>query len=108
MSGIQDEDLKKLIIGLWTTPQQREIDLRSDSETFRKLASEQENLRKFESKIDEILCTIYEGDVTHFWLDSIKHDTSYAPFYPTWMLSAYTLALISKNLGVDNIIDINQ
>ena len=54
MSGIQDEDLKKLIIGLWTTPQQREIDLRSDSETFRKLASEQENLRKFESKIDEI------------------------------------------------------
>ena len=23
MSGIQDEDLKKLIIGLWTTPQQR-------------------------------------------------------------------------------------
>ena len=61
-----------------------------------------------ESKIDEIPCTIYEGDVTHFWLDSIKHDTSYAPFYPTWMLSAYTLALISKNLGVDNIIDIGS
>ena len=61
-----------------------------------------------ESKIDEIPCMIYEGDVTHFWLDSIKHDTSYAPFYPTWMLSAYTLALISKNLGVDNIIDIGS
>jgi DNA repair exonuclease SbcCD ATPase subunit len=54
MSSIQDEDLKKLIIGLWTTPQQREIDLTSDSETFGKLASEQENLRRFESKIDEI------------------------------------------------------
>ncbi len=54
MSGIQDEDLKKLIIGLWTTPQQREIDLTSDHETFSKLASEQENLRKFESKIDDI------------------------------------------------------
>ena len=54
MSGIQDEDLKKLIIGLWTTPQQREIDLTSDHETFGKLASEQEKLRKFESKIDEI------------------------------------------------------
>ena len=54
MSGIQDEDLKKLIIGLWTTPQQREIDLTSDYETFGKLASEQEKLRKFESKIDEI------------------------------------------------------
>lgn len=54
MSGIQDEDLKKLIIGLWTTPQQREIDLTSDYETFGKLASEQERLRKFESKIDEI------------------------------------------------------
>ncbi len=61
-----------------------------------------------ESKIDEIPCKIYEGDVTHFWLDSIKHDTSYAPFYPTWMLSAYTLALISKNLGVSHIIDIGS
>ena len=61
-----------------------------------------------ELKIDEIPCTIYEGDVTHFWLDSIKHDTSYAPFYPTWMLSAYTLALISKNLGIGNIIDIGS
>jgi len=54
MSGIQDEDLKKLIIGLWTTPQQREINLTSDHETFSKLASEQENLRKFETKIDDI------------------------------------------------------
>lgn len=54
MSGIQDEDLKKLIIGLWTTPQQREIDLTSDYETFGKLASEQENLRKFEGKMEEI------------------------------------------------------
>ena len=61
-----------------------------------------------ESKIDEIPCMIYEGDVTHFWLDSIKHDTSYAPFYPTWMLSAYTLALISKNLGASHIIDIGS
>tara|TARA_B100001750_G_scaffold45887_1_gene34088 strand:+ start:625 stop:1404 length:780 start_codon:yes stop_codon:yes gene_type:complete len=61
-----------------------------------------------ELTIDEIPCTIYEGDVTHFWLDSIKHDTSYAPFYPTWMLSAYTLALISKNLGIGNIIDIGS
>jgi hypothetical protein len=54
MSGIQDEDLKKLIIGLWTTPQQREIDLSSDHETFGKLASEQENLRKFESEMEGI------------------------------------------------------
>jgi len=54
MSSIQDEDLKKLIIGLWTTPQQREIDLSSDHETFGKLASDQENLRKFESKFEDI------------------------------------------------------
>ena len=54
MSGIQDEDLKKLIIGLWTTPQQREIDLSSDFETFGKLASEQESLKKFESKMADI------------------------------------------------------
>ena len=28
-------------------------------------------------------CRIFEGDLNQFWIDSIKHDTSYAPFYPT-------------------------
>jgi hypothetical protein len=54
------------------------------------------------------ICNVYEGDVNDYWLDSIKHDTSYAPFYPIWILSAYALALESKNLGVKQIVDIGS
>ena len=53
-------------------------------------------------------CKVYEGDVNDYWLDSIKHDTSYAPFYPIWILSAYALALESKNLGAKQVVDIGS
>lgn len=56
----------------------------------------------------EIPCKIYEGDINQYWLDSIKHDTSYAPFYPTWILSAYVLSLTAKNLGFQEVIDIGS
>ena len=45
----------------------------------------------YESNIAKVSCTIYEGDMSSYWLDSIKHDTSYAPFYPTWIISAFAL-----------------
>ena len=48
----------------------------------------------------------YEGDVNEFYLSSKKYDTNYQPFYPTWMLSAFFLSLISKYLGYTEIIDI--
>ena len=48
----------------------------------------------------------YEGDVNEFYLSSKKYDTNYQPFYPTWMLSAFFLSLISKYLGFTEIIDI--
>jgi len=62
----------------------------------------------YEMKILDIVCKVYHGDVNNYWLDSIKHDTSYAPFYPVWMLSAYVLALQSKSLGAKQIIDIGS
>ena len=62
----------------------------------------------YEMDILGIACSVYEGDVNNYWLDSIKHDTSYAPFYPIWILSAYALALESKNLGVKQIVDIGS
>jgi len=55
-----------------------------------------------------IKCRIFEGDLNQFWIDSIKHDTSYAPFYPTWMLSAYFLALESRNIGSSELIDVGS
>ena len=62
----------------------------------------------FEMKIKDIPCMVYEGDINQYWLDSIKHDTSYAPFYPTWILSAYALGLEAKKLGFDEVIDIGS
>ena len=62
----------------------------------------------YEMNILGTVCKVYEGDVNNYWLDSIKHDTSYAPFYPIWILSAYALALESKNLGVKQIVDIGS
>ncbi len=53
-------------------------------------------------------CIIYEGDINNHWLDSIKHDTSYAPFYPTWILSAYVLARKAVELGVRESVDIGS
>ena len=62
----------------------------------------------YEMDILGTACSVYEGDVNNYWLDSIKHDTSYAPFYPIWILSAYALALESKNLGAKQIVDIGS
>jgi hypothetical protein len=57
-------------------------------------------------EISRVSCRIYEGDINNYWLSSKKHDTSYQPFYPTWMLSAFTLALEAKFLGFDQLIDV--
>jgi len=53
-------------------------------------------------------CRIYEGDINNYWLSSKKYDTSYQPFYPTWMLSAFTLALEAKSYGFDQLVDIGS
>jgi hypothetical protein len=62
--------------------------------------------RSHDASISGITCRIYEGDINNYWLSSKKHDTSYQPFYPTWMLSAYALALEAKSLGFDQLVDI--
>jgi len=62
----------------------------------------------YEMNVLDTVCKVYQGDVNNYWLDSIKHDTSYAPFYPIWILSAYALVLESKNIGVKQIIDIGS
>tara|TARA_B100000029_G_scaffold352415_1_gene344966 strand:+ start:2744 stop:3565 length:822 start_codon:yes stop_codon:yes gene_type:complete len=61
-----------------------------------------------DAEICNTSCKIFEGDLNQFWINSIKHDTSYAPFYPTWMLSAYFLALESKNIGFSELIDVGS
>lgn len=63
-------------------------------------------LKSYDTAISGITCRIYEGDINDYWLSSKKHDTSYQPFYPTWMLSAYALALQAKSLGFEQLVDI--
>ncbi len=51
---------------------------------------------------------VYEGDINNYWLSSKKHDTSYQPFYPTWMLSAFALAHGAESLGYKELVDIGS
>ncbi len=62
----------------------------------------------FEMEILKIPCVVYEGDINQYWISSIKHDVSNQPFYPTWILSAYQVALESKRLGMRQIVDIGS
>ena len=62
----------------------------------------------FEQKIAGISCTVYEGDINQYWLNSIKHGSSCQPFYPTWIMSAYVMASIAKKLGYTELVDIGS
>ena len=59
-------------------------------------------------KFSETECIIFEGDLNNYWIDSLKHDSSYAPFYPTWVLSAFCLAFQTQKFGFEQIIDIGS
>lgn len=62
----------------------------------------------YEQTIGDIPCRIYEGDINQYWLNSISHGSSYQPFYPTWILSAYIISLVAKNLGYTEVLDIGS
>ena len=61
-----------------------------------------------ETHVLNLPCRFYLCDVNEYWLSSKKYDSNYQPFYPTWMLSAYTLALCAKSLGFDEIVDVGS
>ena len=62
----------------------------------------------FEQEISGVQCTIYEGDINEYWLNSIKHGTSCQPFYPTWIMSAYVMTCFAKHLGYAELVDIGS
>jgi hypothetical protein len=62
----------------------------------------------YEEDIEGTLCTVYEGDINQYWLNSIKHGSSCQPFYPTWIMSAYVMTSIVKELGYLELIDIGS
>ena len=62
----------------------------------------------YEQTIDNTKCIVYEGDINKYWLNSIQHGSSNAPFSPTWIMSAYVAALMTKELGYSEVIDIGS
>ena len=62
----------------------------------------------YHDEIYNIPCLVYEGDINEYWLNSIKHGSSCQPFYPTWILSAYIMTLVAKNMGSLELIDIGS
>jgi len=62
----------------------------------------------YEKTIGGTSCIVYEGDINKYWLNSIQHDSSHAPFSPTWIMSAYVCVLLAKELGYREVIDIGS
>jgi len=62
----------------------------------------------FEKTIGNVPCIVYEGDINKYWLNSIQHGSSRAPFSPTWIMSAYVGVLLAKDLGYQQVIDIGS
>ena len=64
--------------------------------------------RNYEETIHHTRCAVYEGDINNYWINSIKNPGSSQPFYPTWLLSAYILALAARESGCRQIIDVGS
>ena len=62
----------------------------------------------YEQEIGKTPCVVYEGDINEYWLNSISHGSSYQPFYPTWISTAYIISLGAKNLGFKELVDIGS
>ena len=62
----------------------------------------------YEKTVGRTSCIVYEGDINKYWLNSIQHDSSFQPFYPTWIMSAYVMASIAKKLEYKELVDIGS
>ena len=62
----------------------------------------------YEKTIRGVSCIVYEGDINRYWLNSIQHGSSCAPFSPTWIMSAYIGVLFAKELGYSEIVDVGS
>ena len=62
----------------------------------------------FIQTVGDLPCVVYEGDINQYWLASIQHGNSRAPFSPTWIVSAYLLVNHAKSLGCSGVVDIGS
>jgi len=113
-------ELKKEFVKTYDGKSQiQEVIPKSKSESFQIEESHLELLHQFatkdpiyynsfEKQIGSVDCVVYEGDINKYWLNSIQHGSSKAPFSPTWILSGYVGALLAKELGYSEVIDIGS
>ena len=111
-------NLKKEFVKIYDgTSQIQEVIPISKSELFPIKQPDLELLHQFATKnpiyynsyekiIGDTPCIVYEGDINKYWLNSIQHGSSHAPFSPTWIMSAYVGTLLAKDLGYQEVIDI--
>lgn len=112
--------LKKEFVSIYQGSSQiQEVLPASKSELFPVESSDLELLHQFAAKnpiyynsyeqvIDNTPCVVYEGDINRYWLNSIQHDSSHAPFSPTWILSAYLCAMLARELGYTELVDVGS
>lgn len=62
----------------------------------------------YEKTIGDTPCVVYEGDINKYWLSSITNSSSRAPFSPTWIMSAYVLSLLARELGFCEVVDVGS
>ena len=113
-------NLKKEFVSVYDGSSQiQEIIPVSNSESFPVPTKDLESLHDFATKnpiyynsyekmIGHVPCVVYEGDINKYWLNSIQHGSSHAPFSPTWMMSAYIASMLAKDLGYAEVIDIGS
>ena len=81
----------------------------SDLDMLHRFASENPiYCNSCESVLAGIPCITYDGDINRYWLGSILHASSRAPFSPTWIASAYVLARHARDLGYCQVIDVGS
>src|SRR6056300_1223921 len=113
-------ELKKEFVRIYDGKSQiQEVIPKSKSELFPIKESHLEMLHQFaaknpiyynsfEKQIGSVVCIVYEGDINKYWLNSIQHGSSKATFSPTWIISGYIGALLAKELGYSEVIDIGS
>jgi hypothetical protein len=113
-------ELKKEFVKVYDGKSQvQEVIPKSKSESFPIDESHLESLHQFatknpiyynsfEKQIGSVNCIVYEGDINKYWLNSIQHGSSKAPFSPTWIMSGYIGTLLAKDLGYSEVIDIGS
>jgi len=64
--------------------------------------------KSYPATVSGVQVIVYEADFNRYWLNSILHKGSKAPFSPTWVASAYIAASVARSLGFQQVVDVGS